>query len=144
MASDVARYPSQCKIKICYKRWILTCMFSLFSRLMLNMFTDVFFTIAKRGPLRDEDCYWDYGKARCSWPEYCEYRFGCFLYQILFLIIILIYFYFLIYFFSICLMVSADIFLGMFTWDRAVGWRILQLMHSWITYRIEGTRFHIL
>ena len=96
-------------------------MFSLFSRLMLNMFTDVFFIIAMRGPLRDEDCYWDYGKARRSWPEYCEYRFVCFLYQILFLIIILIYFYFLIYFFSICLMVSADIFLGMFTWDRAVG-----------------------
>ncbi|KAG6750284.1 hypothetical protein POTOM_047388 [Populus tomentosa] len=30
---------------------------------------------AKRGPLRDEDCYWDYGKARCSWSEYCEYRY---------------------------------------------------------------------
>jgi len=42
------------------------------------MFTDVFFIIAKRGPLRDEDCYWDYGKARCSWPEYCEYRFFSF------------------------------------------------------------------
>jgi hypothetical protein len=94
VASDVARYPSRCKIKICYQRWILTCMFSLFSRLMLNMFTDVFFIIAKRGPLRDEDCYWDYGKARCSWPEYCEYRFFLSL-QILFLITILIYIYFL-------------------------------------------------
>ncbi|KAB1199221.1 Phospholipid--sterol O-acyltransferase [Morella rubra] len=30
---------------------------------------------AKRGPLRDEDCYWDYGKARCAWAEYCEYRY---------------------------------------------------------------------
>lgn len=30
---------------------------------------------AKRGPLRDEDCYWDYGKARCVWPEHCEYRY---------------------------------------------------------------------
>jgi len=29
---------------------------------------------AKRGPLRDEDCYWDYGKARCGLAEYCEYR----------------------------------------------------------------------
>lgn len=31
-------------------------------------------TTAKRGPLRNEDCYWDYGKARCAWAEYCEYR----------------------------------------------------------------------
>ncbi|XP_010264942.1 PREDICTED: phospholipid--sterol O-acyltransferase isoform X3 [Nelumbo nucifera] len=29
----------------------------------------------KRGPLRNEDCYWDYGKARCAWPEHCEYRY---------------------------------------------------------------------
>ncbi|XAR61067.1 Phospholipid:diacylglycerol acyltransferase [Bertholletia excelsa] len=34
-----------------------------------------FVTKAKRGPLRDEDCYWDYGKARCAWPEHCEYRY---------------------------------------------------------------------
>ncbi|GMP56450.1 hypothetical protein CsSME_00020937 [Camellia sinensis var. sinensis] len=26
-------------------------------------------------PLREEDCYWDYGKARCAWPEHCEYRY---------------------------------------------------------------------
>ncbi|KAF8401956.1 hypothetical protein HHK36_012907 [Tetracentron sinense] len=32
-------------------------------------------TAAKRGPLRNEDCYWDYGKARCAWPEHCEYRY---------------------------------------------------------------------
>ncbi|GAB2298209.1 hypothetical protein Dimus_032279 [Dionaea muscipula] len=30
---------------------------------------------AKRGPLRDGDCYWDYGKARCAWADYCEYRY---------------------------------------------------------------------
>ncbi|XP_042016536.1 phospholipid--sterol O-acyltransferase-like isoform X1 [Salvia splendens] len=35
-----------------------------------------FVTKASRGPLRDEDCYWDYGKARCAWPEHCEYRQG--------------------------------------------------------------------
>ncbi|KAI4301061.1 hypothetical protein L6164_034378 [Bauhinia variegata] len=29
----------------------------------------------KRGPLRDADCPWDYGKAGCALPEYCEYRF---------------------------------------------------------------------
>lgn len=34
-----------------------------------------FVTKAKRGPLREEDCYWDYGKARCAWPEHCEYRY---------------------------------------------------------------------
>ncbi|KAL3531204.1 hypothetical protein ACH5RR_010526 [Cinchona calisaya] len=34
-----------------------------------------FVTKGKRGPLRDEDCYWDYGKARCAWPEHCEYRY---------------------------------------------------------------------
>ncbi|CAL5419848.1 unnamed protein product [Camellia sinensis] len=22
-----------------------------------------------------DDCYWDYGKARCAWPEHCEYRY---------------------------------------------------------------------
>ncbi|KAI8031461.1 hypothetical protein LOK49_LG01G01775 [Camellia lanceoleosa] len=32
-------------------------------------------TTAKCGPLREEDCYWDYGKARCAWPEHCEYRY---------------------------------------------------------------------
>ncbi|PON34764.1 Lecithin:cholesterol/phospholipid:diacylglycerol acyltransferase [Parasponia andersonii] len=37
--------------------------------------TSTFVTKAKRGPLRDEDCYWDYGKARCAWAEYCEYRY---------------------------------------------------------------------
>ncbi|XP_047308501.1 phospholipid--sterol O-acyltransferase [Impatiens glandulifera] len=34
-----------------------------------------FVTKAKRGPLREDDCYWDYGKARCAWPEHCEYRY---------------------------------------------------------------------
>ncbi|XP_051141912.1 phospholipid--sterol O-acyltransferase isoform X1 [Andrographis paniculata] len=34
-----------------------------------------FVTKATRGPLRDDDCYWDYGKARCAWPEHCEYRY---------------------------------------------------------------------
>ena len=29
---------------------------------------------AFRGPLRNEDCRWDYGKARCGFPEHCEYR----------------------------------------------------------------------
>ncbi|KAL5863796.1 hypothetical protein ACOSQ3_001310 [Xanthoceras sorbifolium] len=38
--------------------------------------TSKFVTKAKRGPLRDEDCYWDYGKARCAWSEYCEYRYA--------------------------------------------------------------------
>ncbi|XP_020531050.1 phospholipid--sterol O-acyltransferase isoform X1 [Amborella trichopoda] len=34
-----------------------------------------FVTKAKRGPLRHDDCYWDYGKARCAWPDHCEYRY---------------------------------------------------------------------
>lgn len=37
-------------------------------------FTNEKSATAKRGPLRDEDCYWDYGKARCAWAQYCEYR----------------------------------------------------------------------
>ncbi|KAH7296615.1 hypothetical protein KP509_26G030600 [Ceratopteris richardii] len=28
-----------------------------------------------RYPLRDEDCFWDYSKARCAVSEYCEYRY---------------------------------------------------------------------
>ncbi|KAI9118975.1 hypothetical protein K1719_009650 [Acacia pycnantha] len=54
----------------------------LMRELWLEMWHDIhplaksdFVTKAKRGPLRDEDCYWDYGKARCAWPEYCEYRY---------------------------------------------------------------------
>ncbi|WOG81734.1 hypothetical protein DCAR_0100885 [Daucus carota subsp. sativus] len=34
-----------------------------------------FVTKSMRGPLRDDDCYWDYGKARCAWSEHCEYRY---------------------------------------------------------------------
>eukprot|EP01018_Ginkgo_biloba_P030470 Gb_39969 [translate_table: standard] len=34
-----------------------------------------FVTKAKRGPLRDDDCYWDYAKARCALPDHCEYRY---------------------------------------------------------------------
>ncbi|CAN6460370.1 unnamed protein product [Victoria cruziana] len=34
-----------------------------------------FVTKSRRGPLRDADCYWDYAKARCAWPEHCEYRY---------------------------------------------------------------------
>ncbi|KAL3647853.1 hypothetical protein CASFOL_008821 [Castilleja foliolosa] len=30
---------------------------------------------ATRRPLRDEDCYWNYGKARCGCAEHCEYRY---------------------------------------------------------------------
>ncbi|XP_025603209.1 phospholipid--sterol O-acyltransferase isoform X2 [Arachis hypogaea] len=54
----------------------------LMRELWLEMWHDVhpdakskFVTKAKRGPLRDDDCYWDYGKARCAWAEYCEYRY---------------------------------------------------------------------
>ncbi|XP_024967644.1 phospholipid--sterol O-acyltransferase [Cynara cardunculus var. scolymus] len=54
----------------------------LMRELWLEMWHDIhpdkkskFVTKAKRGPLRDEDCYWDYGKARCAWSEYCEYRY---------------------------------------------------------------------
>ncbi|KAE8650822.1 phospholipid--sterol O-acyltransferase [Cucumis sativus] len=54
----------------------------LMRELWLQMLHDIhpnakssFVTKVKRGPLRHEDCYWDYGKARCAWPEYCEYRY---------------------------------------------------------------------
>ncbi|KAK6940631.1 Lecithin:cholesterol/phospholipid:diacylglycerol acyltransferase [Dillenia turbinata] len=54
----------------------------LMRELWLQMWHDIhpeakskFVTKAKRGPLRDQDCYWDYGKARCAWPEHCEYRY---------------------------------------------------------------------
>ncbi|CAI0434558.1 unnamed protein product [Linum tenue] len=54
----------------------------LMRELWLQMWHDIrpdttskFVTKAKRGPLRDDDCYWDYGKARCAWAEYCEYRY---------------------------------------------------------------------
>ncbi|KAK8947500.1 Phospholipid--sterol O-acyltransferase [Platanthera guangdongensis] len=54
----------------------------LMRELWLQMWHDIhpdaklkFVTKAKRGPLRDVDCYWDYGKARCAWPDYCEYRY---------------------------------------------------------------------
>ncbi|KAL3328601.1 hypothetical protein AABB24_035971 [Solanum stoloniferum] len=55
---------------------------ALMRELWLEMWHDIhpdkksnFVTKAKRGPLRDEDCYWDYGKARCAWSEHCEYRY---------------------------------------------------------------------
>ena len=84
------------------------------------MITNISSVIAMRGPLRDGDCYWDYGKARCAWPEFCVYRFiFCssektslstisfpFLLQILFCLKYILF---------------AGIFLGMFTSDRAVG-----------------------
>ncbi|KAL9168888.1 hypothetical protein ABFS82_04G044400 [Erythranthe guttata] len=54
----------------------------LMRELWLEMWHDIhpdkkseFVTKATRGPLRDEDCYWDYGKARCAWAEHCEYRY---------------------------------------------------------------------
>ncbi|WCJ38267.1 phospholipid sterol acyl transferase 1 [Euphorbia peplus] len=54
----------------------------LMRELWLQMWHDIqpntkskFVTKAKRGPLRNDDCYWDYGKARCAHPEYCEYRY---------------------------------------------------------------------
>ncbi|KAL2900253.1 Phospholipid--sterol O-acyltransferase [Bienertia sinuspersici] len=56
---------------------------ALMKELWLEMWHDIhpaanakFVTKAKRGPLRDDDCYWDYGKARCAWPEYCEYSYA--------------------------------------------------------------------
>uniref|UniRef100_A0A803LA74 Phospholipid--sterol O-acyltransferase n=1 Tax=Chenopodium quinoa TaxID=63459 RepID=A0A803LA74_CHEQI len=56
---------------------------ALMRELWLEMWHDInpaakskFVTKAKRGPLRNDDCYWDYGKARCAWPEYCEYRYA--------------------------------------------------------------------
>ncbi|VFR00585.1 unnamed protein product [Cuscuta campestris] len=54
----------------------------LMRELWLEMWHDIhpdkkseFVTKEKRGPLRDDDCYWDYGKARCAWAEHCEYRY---------------------------------------------------------------------
>ncbi|XP_072968615.1 phospholipid--sterol O-acyltransferase [Typha angustifolia] len=55
----------------------------LMRELWLQMWHDIhpdakskFVTKARRGPLRNVDCYWDYGKARCAWPEHCEYRYA--------------------------------------------------------------------
>ncbi|KAK3159437.1 hypothetical protein QOZ80_2AG0150090 [Eleusine coracana subsp. coracana] len=54
----------------------------LMRELWLEMWHDMhpdskskFVTKAFRGPLRNEDCRWDYAKARCSFPEHCEYRY---------------------------------------------------------------------
>ncbi|PAN08890.1 hypothetical protein PAHAL_1G443500 [Panicum hallii] len=54
----------------------------LMRELWLEMWHDMhpdskskFVTKAFRGPLRNEDCRWDYGKARCGFPEHCEYRY---------------------------------------------------------------------
>lgn len=49
--------------------------------IVLGVNIDEFFVTAKRGPLRDADCYWDYGKACCAWQEYCEYRFHSLLFH---------------------------------------------------------------
>lgn len=34
-----------------------------------------FVSKVKREPIRDEDCFWDYSKARCGMPDCCEYRY---------------------------------------------------------------------
>ncbi|XP_062220699.1 phospholipid--sterol O-acyltransferase isoform X3 [Phragmites australis] len=54
----------------------------LMRELWLEMWHDMhpdskskFVTKAFRGPLRNEDCRWDYAKARCGFPEHCEYRY---------------------------------------------------------------------
>lgn len=33
------------------------------------------FNAERREPMRDEDCFWDYAKARCGRPDRCEYRY---------------------------------------------------------------------
>ncbi|XP_020112421.1 phospholipid--sterol O-acyltransferase isoform X1 [Ananas comosus] len=55
----------------------------LMRELWLQMWHDIhpdtktkFVTKARRGPLRNVDCHWDYGKARCAWPDHCEYRYA--------------------------------------------------------------------
>ncbi|XP_024533140.1 phospholipid--sterol O-acyltransferase [Selaginella moellendorffii] len=37
--------------------------------------TRSFVSKAKREPMRDEDCFWDYSKARCAMMQRCEYRY---------------------------------------------------------------------
>ncbi|KAJ8749147.1 hypothetical protein K2173_013754 [Erythroxylum novogranatense] len=95
----------------------------LMRELWLQMWHDIhpdakskFVTKAKRGPLRDDDCYWDYGKAMCAWPEYCEYRSFPLSFFFLCQLLVLIYFFNPVY-----PTVTADIFLETFTWDKAVG-----------------------
>lgn len=34
-----------------------------------------FVSKVKREPIRDEDCFWDYSKARCGMQDRCEYRY---------------------------------------------------------------------
>ncbi|MCO5551187.1 hypothetical protein L7F22_004685 [Adiantum nelumboides] len=34
-----------------------------------------FMLCSVRYPIRDEDCFWDYAKARCAFSEYFEYRY---------------------------------------------------------------------